>query len=76
MTLDERLAVASMDADEGIYGEDVAAVDMVCPSIDTTIDVSHEGGEVEMFSELASEITNATGYISQKADSIILLINW
>lgn len=62
MTFDERHAVASMDTDNGIGGEDVAAADAMAPPIDTAIDVSHEGGEIEVFSELASEIANRTGW--------------
>ena len=61
MTFDERNAVASMDTDNGISGEDVAAVDMMAPPIDRPIDISHEGGEVEVFSELASEIGKMSG---------------
>ena len=62
MNFDKQHAIASMDIDEGIYSEDVAAIDMAAPPIDTAIDVSHEGGEIDMFTELASEIVNATGY--------------
>ncbi|KAK2460041.1 hypothetical protein APHAL10511_007964 [Amanita phalloides] len=61
MTFDERNALADMDTDASIGNDDVAAVNAMVPPIDMEIEVSHEGGEVEMFSDLASEIANTTG---------------
>jgi hypothetical protein len=45
-----------------IISTDVATVDAMVPPINTALDVSHKGGEFEVFSELASEMTNSTGY--------------
>lgn len=61
MTFDEWRALASMDNDAGIGSDDVADVDAMVPPIDVVIDVSHEGGEIEVFSELAREIASTTG---------------
>lgn len=61
MTYEERRNVASMDVDSGISTEDVTAAGTMAPPIDMVIDVSHEGGEVEVFLELANEIANTSG---------------
>jgi hypothetical protein len=60
MAKDDRQAVAQMDIDLIGSADDFDAV-ANCQPPDEWIDISHEGGEHEVFADLADDIALATG---------------
>ncbi len=62
LTEEDRQAVAEMDIDMFGSADDVAAADQIAPPDEQAFNISHEGGEFEVFKDLTHEIAYATGY--------------
>ena len=57
----ERDAVQEMDLDAGLLDDDTAALPHLPPPGEEGLDLSHEGGEHEVFDSLVEDIAKATG---------------
>jgi hypothetical protein len=51
-----------MDMDAFGSADDVAAADWIAPPDEQAFNISHEGGEFEVFEDLTHEIAYAMGY--------------
>jgi hypothetical protein len=58
---EDRDAVQQMDIDTGYIIDDDEAVSHTAPPGEEGVDISHEGGEFEVFEDLAAGIAEATG---------------
>lgn len=61
LSQEDRNAVEQMDVDSGIGEADILAASSYPPPGDEGFDISHEGGEHEVFEQLAQGISNSTG---------------
>ncbi len=62
MSEEERQAFAQMDIETFGSADDVEAVNHLAPPDEVGFDISHAGGEYEVFDDLAKDIATATGY--------------
>jgi hypothetical protein len=60
LSQEDRDAVERMDLDAGL-AEDVAAVSHTAPPGDEGYDISHEGGEHEVFDDLVDGLAQCNG---------------
>ena len=58
---EDREAVGQMDLDAGFGADDVDAVGYTAPPGEEGFDISHEGGEFEVFEDLAMGLAEASG---------------
>ena len=57
----DREAVENMDVDAGHSTEDTAAVSHIAPPGEEGLDISHEGGEHEVFEDLVETLAQSKG---------------
>ncbi|KAF8219667.1 hypothetical protein L208DRAFT_1338648 [Tricholoma matsutake] len=50
-----------MDIDAGYSGEDVSAISYTALPGEEALDISHEGGEYEVFEDLVETLAQSTG---------------
>ena len=58
---EDRDAVQQMDLDAGIGADDVDAISHTAPPGEEGFDISHEGGEFEVFEDLVAGLAESGG---------------
>jgi hypothetical protein len=63
LSQEDREAVERMDLDAGHLADDVTAVSHMAPPGEEGFDISHEGGEYEVFDDLVDGLAQCNGFV-------------